>query len=186
LIISSGIAPLAPLVAGIVVSALLAARSRRESEFAHDDKPSKLGVRLYRFPQGILGVIIFFAVAVPILVLLLPDSVVTDARPLFNWAAALCGLLLLYGWAYLKLFKITLAEHSVTYGAFFPRTIDLTTVTKIHYHWVNNGRSLRLYSGKKRIGIFEGGIEHFDDLAKSMRLRIPETAVAEAVGRASF
>lgn len=72
------------------------------------------------------------------------------------------------------------------YGAFRPRTINLNNVTRIHYYWVNNGISLKLFAGKKRVAIFEGNVEHFDAFAKAVRRRIPKDAVAEAVGQASF
>jgi hypothetical protein len=143
-------------------------------------------VQVYRSPQNLLGVILFFVIAMPIGVFLLPDSVVTDGRPLFNIFGGAAGGLLLYAWVYLKLFKITLASHALSYGAFFPRTINLNSVTRIRYHWVNNGISLKLFAGKKRVGIFEGNVEHFDNFAKAVRNRIPEDATAEAVGRASF
>lgn len=143
-------------------------------------------VEIYRGPQGLLGVILFFAVAIPVGAFLLPDSVVLDARSLFNVSGIAAGALCFWSWLYLGRYKITLTDHSLTYGAFRPRTINLNNVTRIHYHWVNNGISLKLFAGKKRIAIFEGNVEHFDAFAKALRKRIPEGAVAEAVGKASF
>lgn len=130
--------------------------------------------------------ILLFAVAVPVGAFLLPDSVVLDARALFNVSGVAAGALLLWSWLYLRRYKVTLAAHTLTFGAFWPRTINLNDVTRIHYHWVGNGISLKLFAGKKRLAIFEGNIEHFDAFAKAVRRRIPNEAIAETVGEASF
>ena len=177
---------LTPLIAGWAVSVLVRSRLSRENSAMSIEPINQGDMRVYRSPQNLLGVILFFAVAMPIGVFLLPDSVATDVRPLFNIFGVAAGGLLLYAWVYLKLFKITLAGHTLSYGAFFSRTINLNSVTRIRYHWVNNGISLKLFAGKERVGIFEGNVEHFDNFAKAVRNRVPGDAVAEAVGRASF
>jgi hypothetical protein len=177
---------LAPLVAGLSISALVGLALHTKITSSRTDALNQNSAKVYRSPQNLLGVIFFFAIAVPVGVFFLPDSVVMDARTLFNFSGLGAGALLLYCWVYLKRFKIILINHSLIYGAFVPRTIDLNAITRIRYHWVNNGISLKLFSGKKRVGIFEGNVENFDDFAKTVRHRIPKDAVAEAVGRASF
>jgi hypothetical protein len=177
---------LTPLVVGLAVSALVRSRLRREGSVAHSDAANQDDVQVYRGPQGLLGLILFFAIAIPVGLFLLPDSAVQDARPLFNIFAVVAGGLLLWSWVYLKCFKIVLTDGTLTYGAFRPRTIDLNCVTRIRYHRVGNGISLKLFAGKKRVGIFEGSVEHFDAFAKSVRRRIPGDAIAETVGQATF
>ena len=175
---------LTPLVVGVVVAAL---RTWSLSKAAARPPVVIQGeAEIYRGPQGLLGVILFFAVAMPVGAFLLPDSVVLDVRGLFNFAGVAAGALLFFSWLYLRRYKITLVAHALTYGAFRSRTIDLNRVTRIRYHWVNNGISLKLFAGKKRIGIFEGNVEHFDAFAKSVRQRIPKDAIAETVGQATF
>lgn len=175
---------LTPLVVAVAVASLRAWSARNRSSPPSVAAPGD--AQIYRGPQGLLGVILFFAVAMPVGAFLLPDSVVLDARTLFNVSGIAAGALCFWSWLYLKRYKITLIDNALTYGAFRPRTIDLNHVTRIHYHWVNNGISLKLFSGKKRVAIFEGNVEHFDAFAKAVRRRIPADAVAEAVGQASF
>jgi hypothetical protein len=177
---------LALLVAGLAVSALVRSRRRTKTSSSGTDALNQNSAKVYRSPQNFLGVILFFAIAVPVGVFFLPDSVVMDVRTLFNLSVLGAGALLFYCCVYLKCFKIILVDHSLTYGAFLPRTIDLNAITRIRYHWVNNGISLKLFSGKQRVGIFEGNVENFDDFAKAVRHRIPKDALAEAVGKASF
>lgn len=177
---------LTPLVGGVIAIFLNRATLRHET-FSHSDYSSKADdVQVFRGPQNLLGVILAFAVVIPVGILLLPDSVVLDVRPLFNFLGTAAGVLLFFCWLYLRYYKIMLDGSTLTFGAFRMKTVDLRQVTRIHYHWVNDGISLKLYSGNKRIAIFEGNVARFDDFAKSVRLRLPKGAIAETVGRASF
>lgn len=175
---------LIPLVVAGAVASFEAWSARKRTERACVTTQGE--AEIYRGPQGLLGVILFFSIVIPVGAFLLPDSVVLDARSLFNVSGVAVGTLFFWSWLYLKRYKITLNAHALTYGAFRLRTIDLNNVTLIHYHWVNNGISLKLFKGKKRIAIFEGNVEHFDAFAKSVRRRIPKDAIAETVGKASF
>lgn len=177
---------LTPLVGGVIAISLNRARLRHDAFPSPGDVSKVDDVQVYRGPQNLLGVILSLAVIIPIGVLFLPDSVVLDVRPLFNFSGTIAGILLFLCWLYLRYYKITLNGPMLTYGAFRLKTIDLRQVTRIHYHWVNDGISLKLYSENKRIAIFEGNVARFDDFAKSVRSRLPKDAIAETVGLASF
>ena len=179
------LAPLAPLIGGVVGVGLYRQRLARELRERSDAAPAAEGVRVYRYPQGILWPILLFAFGIPVAFFLLPSDVI-EAGPLTYVVPSALGAVFFWGWAYCKLYRIELESNTIRYGAIWPSSIDLTKVTRISYYRINNGINLKLFSGKHRIGIFEGGIENFDSFAKSVRLRIPSEAVAEAVGEASF
>jgi len=126
------------------------------------------------------------AIVIPVVTLILPDSVVMDARPLFNFSAILASLLLFFCWLYFRKYRVVVGKDFIDYGAFKVRRVDLRGVTEIRYHWVNNGINLKLFSGSIRIALFEGGIDRFDDFAKCVRSRLPNTVVVKTEGRASL
>jgi hypothetical protein len=142
--------------------------------------------QVFMYPRGIVKTIFASAVILPLVFLLLPDSAVQDARPMFNFAAAILGGVLLFAWAYLHKYRILVTRTEIRYGAFRVSSIDLRRVTAIIYFWVGNGINLKLFSKDKRIGLFEGGVENFDAFAKAVRQRLPQDVRTETVGKASF
>jgi hypothetical protein len=183
----ANLAPLTPIVAGLVVRYLI---SRRDG--GPLDEPGILEdedvatPRVFMYPRGIVKAIFASAIFLPLVFILLPDSVVQDARPLFNLGAVLFGAALLFAWAYLYKYKILVTRDEIRYGAFKVASIDLSHVTSIRYFWVDNGINLKLFSKNKRIDLFEGGIENFDAFAKVVRRRLPQDAQVETIGKASF
>jgi hypothetical protein len=183
----TSLAPLTPLIAGIVAHYLVSRREDRlaaASDARFEDEMDT--PRVFRYPRGIVKAVFASAVVLPLVFLLLPDSAVQDARPMFNFAAVVLGGLLLFAWAYLHKYSILVTRNEVRYGAFRMTSIDLRCVTAISYFWVGNGVSLKLFSGDQRIGLFEGGVENFDTFAKMIRRRLPKSAREEVAGRASF
>ena len=183
----ASLAPLTPLIAGVIAHYLV---SRRDSGLmAKSDALMGDEVdtpRVFIYPGGIVKAIFVSAVILPLAFFLLPDSAVQDARAMFNFAAVILGGLLLFAWAYLRRYSILVTRNEIRYGAFRTASIDLKRVTAISYFWVGNGVSLKLFSGDERIGLFEGGIENFDAFAKAVRRRLPKSAREEVAGKASF
>lgn len=183
----ANLAPLTPLVAGLVVRYLISRRDDGpldESGILEDE--NVVTPRVFKYPRGIVKAIFASAIFLPLVFFLLPDSAVQDARALFNFAAILFGTALLFAWAYLYKYRILVTRDEIRYGAFKVASIDLRHVTSIRYFWVGNGINLKLFSKNKRVGLFEGGVENFDAFAKVVRRRLPQDAQVETIGKASF
>lgn len=183
----ANLAPLTPFVSALIVRYLVLRRNDGAMiEAIRDESGDIAAPQVFMYSRGIIKIIFASAIFLPLVLLLLPDSVVQDARPLFDFSAfVFAGLLLLF-WAYLYRYKIVVSRSQIKYGAFKISSIDLSCVTSIKYHWVNNGINLKLFCKSKRIGYFEGGVENFDGFAKAVRQRLPNEAQAETIGRASF
>lgn len=140
----------------------------------------------FSYPSGVASVMFVAAIVIPVITIILPDSVVMDARPLFNFSAILASLLLFLCWFYFRKYRIVVGKDFIDYGAVKIKRVDLRGVTEIRYHWVNNGMNLQLFSGPGRIALFEGGIDRFDDFAKCVRSRLPNNVAVKTEGRASL
>ena len=175
---------LTPAVAGIAIRYLVRRRLRSETL---KDAPLNINlVQTFSYPKQNVDIIFVLGIIFPILIFILPNSVVLDVRSLFNLFAILASSLLFFSWAYLRYYRIIVNHDSIEYGAFRMKRVDLSAVTAIKYHWVNNGISLKLFSNGKRVAIFEGGISGFDNFAKCVRSRLSDAVHVETVGRASF
>jgi hypothetical protein len=140
----------------------------------------------FSYPSGIASVMFAAAIVIPVITFLLPDSIVLDVRPLFNLFAIFASVLLFFCWLYFRKYQVTVGNDFIEYGAFKTERVDLRGVTEIRYHWVNNGINLKLFAGAHRIALFEGGIARFDDFAKCVRSRLPNTVTVKTEGRAAF
>lgn len=183
----TSLVPLTPLVVGLAVACLMSRRKNPalEAEVGAGDDDLN-ATHVFRYPPGILKGVFACAVILPLVFLLLPDSAVQDARGMFDVGAVVFGGLLWFAWAYLYRYRIAVMRNEVRYGAFRMASIDLHQVTAIRYFRVGNGIHLKLLSGSRRIGYFEGGIENFDGFAKAVRRRLPADVRTETVGSASF
>lgn len=180
----TSLAPLTPLAAGLAVGYLVSRRKHAiEADAGGDDLNA---AHVFTYPRGILKGIVAGAIVLPLVFFLLPDAAVQDARDLFNLAAIVFGGLLWLSWIYLYRYRIVVTGNEIRYGAFRMSSIDLNQVTAIEYFRVGNGIHLKLLSGSRRIGYFEGGIEDFDGFAKAIRRRLPNDVRADTVGSASF
>jgi hypothetical protein len=175
---------LTPAVAGIVIRYLM--RRRLRSEAIADASLNIDIVQTFSYPKQNVDLIFILGIIFPIVIFILPESEVLDVRALFDIFAILVSLLLFFSWAYLRFYKITVNKGSIEYGSFRMSRIYLNEVTEIKYHWVNNGISLKLFSNGKKIALFEGGVSGFDNFARCVRARLPDSVHVETVGIASF
>jgi hypothetical protein len=182
----TSLAPLTPLAAGLAVGYLMSRRKHVVEAGVGAGGDDANAAHVFMYPRGILKGVFACAIILPLVFLLLPDAAVQDARGLFNFGAIVFGGLLWFSWIYLYRYRIVVTRNEVRYGAFRMSSIDLKQVTAIKYFWVGNGIHLKLLSGSRRIGYFEGGIENFDGFAKAIRQRLPNDVHAETVGSASF
>lgn len=141
---------------------------------------------IYRPRQDALPLILVFAVFFPLVVLALPDAIVLDVRPLFDLMGGLASLLLFWSWVYFRRYRIVLIDERLAFGAFFMTPVDLRRVTRVRYHHVNHGISLKLFAGKTRVAIFENSVVPFDAFARDVRRRLSPDVIAETVGQAKF
>ncbi|RUL69169.1 hypothetical protein [Dyella choica] len=177
---------LVPFLASLLARAIAAKYSRelegggKVEEAVHGD------FRVFKYPKGPVSVIFYMGIVLPALFFFFPDSLVKDARLLFNLFALFVAVIFLGAWAYFYFYRITVGHGFVEHGAFKRSRLDLSLVTYIGYWWVNNGISLKLYAGKKRLAIFEGGISNFDAFAQCIRRQVVGDVKIETVGKAKF
>lgn len=178
------LAPLGPVLAGLVTGYLMSRDKRTASTTASEGGYTE--VQVFKYPRGILKVCLAGSILFPLGLFLLPDSLVQDTRALGNVIATCFAFALLGACAYMYKFKIIVERDILKYGAFFTTSVDLRRVTAIKYYWVGDGISLKLFDHNKRIAIFEGNIENFDAFAKAVRRCLPAAVHVETVGKASF
>jgi hypothetical protein len=90
------LAPLAPLIGGVVAVGLYRQRLMQESSEPSDAAPAAEGRRVYRYPQGILWPILFFAFGIPVVFFLLPSDVI-EAGPLTYVVPSALGAAFFWG-----------------------------------------------------------------------------------------
>lgn len=153
---------------------------------ARPGEKTPLQAVIYRPRQDALPLILGFAVFFPLVVLTLPDAVVLDVRPMFDLGGGLASLSLFWSWVYFRRYRIVLIGERLAFGAFFMTPVDLSRVTRVRYHQVNDGVSLKLFAGKTQVAIFENSVAPFDAFAQDVRRRLPPDVIAETVGQARF
>jgi hypothetical protein len=128
----TSLVPLTPLVVGLAMSYFMSLRNQKAMSFETAVGATYAGApKVFMYPQGIVKAIFVCAILLPIVFLLLPDSVVLDARPMFNVAAIVFGAMLLFAWAYLYKYRIVATHDEIRCGAFRSSSIDLRKVTAI-------------------------------------------------------
>ena len=175
---------LTPTVVGIFLQ--IFSKSWRPAETSDNVRNSSAVPQSFYYPQGAAGIMFGAAIVIPLVTFFLPDSIVLDVRPMFNFLAICASLLCFFCWFYFRRYKVVVDKDFIEYGAFKTKRVDLRGVTEIRYHWVNNGINLKLFSGEHRIALFEGGIVGFDDFAKCVRARLPSTVIVKTEGRATL
>lgn len=171
----------APLLAG-----LLAKMIARLASMKNLEEGALADVQVFKYPRRPTGIIFFLSVVIPALIFFFPDSLVKDARPLFDLFSLFVAAIFLFAWAYFYWYEIRVDREFIVYGAFKKKDIKLTAITYIKYHWVNNGVSLKLYSGDRLLAVFEGGLSNFDALAQCIKRRATGCVKSEVVGKARF
>ena len=140
----------------------------------------------YRYPL-ILTYMLCACLLAPLLLFIAPESVVEDARPQFLFMGICGSLLISISIFYCKLYAITIEPYSIRFGAFLKNEIRYESIRAVKYHWVNNGRYIKLTLATGQSKTFEKGVEDFDGLAKAIYQRLNKSIVAfSATGKASF
>jgi hypothetical protein len=140
----------------------------------------------FRYSRGVSNVVALFGVLLPTLVFLVPDSAVPGLRLETDLFGLVLGGVFTFSWIYLRKYRIVVNDGLVKYGAFSASCVDLSEVTRISYYWINNGIQLKLFAGKKRLAIFEGGVENFDLFAQRVKMDSPTNVRTEVFGKAKF
>jgi hypothetical protein len=150
--IASNMIVLTPAVVGVILNII-------QKHWLSCDNGSTIKegeIRSFSYPSGVDSVMFVAALLVPLVTFLLPNSVVLDARPLFNVSAILISAILFWLWFYFKNYKIVVGDNYIESGAFRKRRrVELGSVTEIRYHWVNNGINLKLFDGKNRVAFLK-------------------------------
>jgi hypothetical protein len=151
-----------------------------------DRKASSPGPTVFRYPENVSNIVAIFSVILPVITFLLPDAAVNGLRAQTNIFGISLGCIFLFGWIYLRKYRIEVKNGAIEYGAFWMTRVDLSKVTLICYYKINNGITLKLYSGKKRLAIFEGGVSDFDLFAQKVKAEAPKDVKTETFGEAKF
>ncbi|HTV84828.1 MAG TPA: hypothetical protein VME63_05455 [Dyella sp.] len=149
-------------------------------------RPPSTTLSVFRYPENVSNIVIVFSVILPLITFFLPDAAINGLRIETDVFGLMLGSIFLFGWIYLRKYRIEVQHGAIEYGAFWTTRVDLSNVTLIRYYKINNGINLKLYNGKRRLAIFEGGVSEFDLLAQKVRAEAPKDVKVEALGEATF